>query len=1065
MINVLVIAVNDAPVAINDNFDLDENVEFDQAAPGLLDNDQDPDGEEETGELTAILVDGPTVVDHSSVPQAPGTLQLNPDGSFKYIPPSNVNGIATFTYKINDGLADSNVATVTIDIGERNIDPVARNDFTATPEDTPVEINVLANDTDANDGDQLFVIDLPTLGGAANGYVTFNANGNLTYTPFSGFAGQDTFQYTINDGSGGEDATATVTINVLATTNIPPIATDDSAVTTEDTDVTIPVLDNDLDVEDDVLTIVDFTPALRGQVVLNGDQFVYTPDPDFASTDQFTYRITDGRTIVGPATVTLFVSPVNDDPIALDDLVAAVEDTVKQFQDDDLIDNDSDVDNDTGDLEILSFTQPPNGHLTLALGVFTYTPDEGFNGDDTFNYQLWDQRGEPVEATVTITVAEAPDPPIAADDVGFTPEDTAVTIDVLANDEDPDEETLSISAIAVQPTNGTLVINGGSITYTPAADFFGLDTFDYTISDGNGPLSVDTATVTINVASVNDPPVANNDDYDALSGIQLTVTIANGLLLNDHDIENDVLKAVLVTPPTNGTLLFTDDGSFQYTPGPGFAGDDTFTYRANGGSNDSAPATVTIAVVNQVPFANNDFFSMTNTNDGTGVTFTPGVLANDNDGDAGDVLLAIYGSGPSNGALDFNQDGSFTYTPDPDFEGTDTFTYTASDGLDESDPSTVTVTVTLVPTHDPIANDDFYTVAEDTTLTVADGPGDIIDGQADGTGKDSDGDVTDTLVASLGSPPANGSFAFNASGSFTYTPNPDFNGTDTFTYTITDGVTDSNSATVTIEVTPVNDAPNAVDDTVATTQGEAVDVDVLANDEDVDSDPLIITVIGDPVNGVVELLGDNKIRYTPAPALVGEDTFTYTIVDGDPGGPATATVTVHIVGIAHAPVAVDDNDGTDEDVALNIAVTTNDTDEDGDILTPAIVTQPANGSVVVQVDLSVTYTPTLNFNGTDTFTYTVTDGFNVSDPATVTVDVAAINDLPTAVDDLAVTLQGDPVTISVLNNDTDPENDTLSIAGITQPADPGDGTVAVAGNTLVFTPAAATTGVVTLTYD
>ena len=1070
-INVLVIAVNDAPVAVNDNFDVDENIELVQAAPGLLDNDQD---EEEADELTAILVDGPTVVDHSSVPQAPGTLQLNLDGSFNYIPPANVNGIATFTYKANDGFSDSNVATVTIDIGERNIDPVARNDFAATPEDTPVEINVLANDTDANDGDQLFVIDLPTVGGAANGQVTFNANGNLTYTPFGGFAGQDTFQYTINDGSGGEDATATVTINVLATTNIPPIATNDSAVTTEDTDVTIPVLLNDLDVDGDTLTIVDFTLALRGQVVLNGDQFVYTPDPDFpgfgeASTDQFTYRITDGSTIVGPATVSLFVSPVNDNPIVFDDLIAAVEDTEKMFPDDDLIDNDSDVDNDSGDLEILSFTQPANGLLTFdpGLGVFTYTPDEGFNGDDTFTYQLWDQRGDPVDGSVTITVAEAPDPPVAADDVGFTPEDTAVTIDVLANDEDPDEETLSISAIAVQPTNGDLVINGGSITYTPAADFFGSDSFDYTIADGNGPLSVDTATVTINVASVNDPPVANNDAYDALSGIQLTVLVADGLLLNDHDIENDVLKAVLVTPPTNGTLLFSDDGSFQYTPGPGFAGDDSFTYRANGGSNDSAPATVTIAVVNQVPFANNDFFSMTNTNDGTGVAFAPGVLANDNDGDVGDVLAAIRGSSPSNGALDFNSDGSFTYTPYPDFEGNDTFTYTADDGLDESAPATVTVTVTLLPTHDPIANDDFYTVAEDATLTVADGPGDIIDGQVDGTGKDSDGDVTDTLVASLGSPPANGSFAFNASGSFTYTPNPDFNGTDTFTYTITDGVTVSNSATVTIEVTPVNDAPNAVNDTVTTTQGEAVDVDVLANDEDVDSDPLSITEISDPVNakGVVELLGDNKIRFTPAPASVGEDTFTYTIVDGDPGGPATATVTVLIVGIAHTPVAGDDSDGTDEDVALNIAVTTNDTDEDGDILTPAIVAQPANGSVVVEADRTVTYTPTLDFNGTDTFTYTVTDGFNVSDPATVTVDVEAINDLPTAVDDLAVTLQGDPVTISVLNNDTDPENDTLSIAGITQPAVPGDGTIAVAGSTLVFTPAAATTGVVTFTYD
>jgi VCBS repeat-containing protein len=1062
-INIIVFGINDSPVAQNDNFDTDENVELEQAAPGVLDNDTDDD---EGDELTATLVDGPAVVDFNGVGQSPGTLLFNLDGSFRYTPPHNVVGVATFTYTVNDSFDDSNVATVTIDIGEINIDPVARPDFTATPENTTVTINVLANDTDGNVDDQLFVIDLPDL--PDNGLVGFDTGGNLTYTPLFAFSGVDTFDYEVSDGRGGRTV-ATVTINVLAV-NFPPTATADSAVTSEDTEVTIDVLANDVDVNDsDVLALVDFTEPVHGEVLFSGNQLTYTPDPGYNGNDSFTYRITDGQLIVGPATVSIFISSVNDDPIGVDDTIETVEDVAGGLviTYGILLANDTDPDGDT--LTVFTFEQPGNGALeNNAAGLFfTYTPDLDFSGDDTFTYTVTDGRGEPATATVAITVDEVNDAPVANDDVAFVQEDDEVTISVLGNDEDLDtDDQLFISEIPIvsAPEHGEVTINGTTVTYTPVPNYNGPDTFDYTISDGNGGTA--TATVTVNVAAINDPPVARDDAYEAVSSVELVVAAADGVLFNDSDVEGDALTAILATPTTSGTLALAADGSLTYTAVPGFSGDDTFTYIAVGGTSGSEEATVTITVVNQVPFANDDFFSVNGgevLNVTVAGTLGDGVLANDHDQDA-DALTAILVSGPSNGALLFNADGTFQYTPNPGTGGEDTFTYTAFDGLDES--SSATVTITVSPTHEPIANDDFFNVDEDGTLAVADDANDIVEGN------DTDGDG-DTLIAQLVSPPQNGAFAFNSSGSFSYTPNPDFFGEDTFTYIVSDGVNDSNTATVTITVDPVNDPPEAVADAISTPQDEAVVIDVLANDTDTEADELFITDVTTtvPTKGTVTLLNDNTLLYTPNASAVGADTFSYTIEDLTAVGSSTATVNVLIVGVANAPEAVDDEVTINEDaVDTVIAAAANDSDADGDSLTATIETGPGSGSVTVNViagdpaSFSFTYNPDLNFEGEDSFAYTISDGFNVSEVATVTITIDAVNDLPIAVDDLAVTLEDESVAINVLTNDTDTENDTLTVSGITQPA-PAVGQLTLANNVITFTPAAGFTGVTMFDYE
>ena len=220
--------------------------------------------------------------------------------------------------------------------------------------------------------------------------------------------------------------------------------------------------------------------------------------------------------------------------------------------------------------------------------------------------------------------------------------------------------------------------------------------------------------------------------------------------------------------------------------------------------------------VNDAPVADGDTFT---TNEDT--PLTGNVLANDTDID-GDALTASLVDGPAHGTLALNANGTFTYTPSANYIGADSFTYTASDGTVTS--SIATVSITVSPVNDaPVANDDTFTTNEDTPLA-----GNVLT-------NDTDIDA-DTLTASLVDGPTHGTLTLNANGSFTYTPNGNYSGADSFTYTATDGTVTSSIATVTITVSPVNDAPVANGDTFTTNEDTPLAGNVLTNDTDIDAD-------------------------------------------------------------------------------------------------------------------------------------------------------------------------------------------------------------------------------------
>ena len=437
---------------------------------------------------------------------------------------------------------------------------------------------------------------------------------------------------------------------------------------------------------------------------------------------------------------------------------------------------------------------------------------------------------------------------------------------------------------------------------------------------------------------------------------------------------------------------------------------------------------------NVPPVANDDAATAV-----SGVAVTINVLANDTDSDGG-VLSVTTVSVPSNGVALDNGDGTVTYTSGAAFAGDDSFTYTVSDGQGGEGTATVTITVSVSSSNTPpIANDDAETAAEDSSVTI-----DLLANDIDADG--------DALIIASVTQPAAGTVTNNGDGTVTYTPDANFSGVDSFTYTVSDGRGGEDTATVTITVNGVNDAPIAADDSVSTTVGNPVSFNAVANDSDVDGDTLFVQSFAQPANGTVTNDGGGLLTYTPNESFAGADSFVYTVSDGA-GGAASATVTVTVSQI---DTVQDGVLSTSEDQPVTVVAI-----EPGSDVTLSAITQGQNGVVTDNGDGTITYTPNPNFNGTDQFSWTITFSFPGSATTVITVNVQPVNDAPQAVDD-QITIAGGTVVISVLSNDTDPDGDAITLTSVSQPS---TGTaVANADGTVTYSAPAGFSGIATFTY-
>ncbi|MEW5928318.1 MAG: Ig-like domain-containing protein [Gemmatimonadota bacterium] len=869
--------------------------------------------------------------------------------------------------------------------GGKGGSPTATDDAYTTAEDTPLSVaapGVLANDTDPQ-GDPLTA---SLVSGPAQGTLTLNANGSFTYTPAANFSGQATFTYKANDGR-RDSNTATVTITVTPV-NDAPVAVNDAYSTPEDTPLSVAapgVLANDTDPDGDPLTAVLVTGPASGTLTLDANgSLSYTPNAGFSGTDQFTYKANDGTVDSNVATATITVDDVNDAPTAVNDAYSTDEDTQLNVAAPGVLANDTDPEGNP--LTAVLVTGPAHGTLTLnADGSFTYTPAANYSGLDSLTYKANDGTSDSNTAKVTITVNAVNDAPTAVDDAYSTDEDVALNVaapGVLANDTDPEGNPLT-AVLVTGPAHGTLTLNAdGSFTYTPAANYNGPDQFTYKANDGTADSNV--ATVSITVSGVAEAPVAVDDAYSTDEDTALNVA-APGVLANDTDPEGDPLTAVLVTGPASGTLALDADGSFTYTPAAGFSGQATFTYKANDGALDSnvATVTITVAAVNDAPTAVNDTY--TTDEDVVLNVAAPGVLGNDTDPES-NALTAVLVTGPANGTLTLNADGSFTYTPAANFNGSDSFTYKANDGT--TDSNTATVTITVNPVVDaPVATNDAYSTNEDTPLSKS---------AAEGVLANDSNPEGGTLTAVLVSTTTNGVLSLSADGSFTYTPNADFFGTDSFTYKGNNGSGDSNVATVTITVNAVNDPPTAVADAYTTDEDVALVVaapGVLGNDTDPENSALTSVLVTGPAHGTLTLNANGSFTYTPAANYFGADAFSYKPNDGSGDG-NTVSVSLTVNPVNDAPVAGADAYDALGNVQAGIptsGVLGNDTDVDNPATDLSIVagtiSSTNGGTVVLSADGSFTYVSAAGFNGSDSFSYTVKDTEGATATGTVAMTV------------------------------------------------------------------------------
>ncbi|MDQ4145134.1 MAG: Ig-like domain-containing protein [Actinomycetota bacterium] len=843
--------------------------------------------------------------------------------------------------------------------------PTAKDDVLTTDEDTPGSVNVLSNDVDL-DGDPISVISNTN---GSNGTVSCGET-TCTYTPNAHFNGTDTFTYRVSDGTGADTGTVTVTVNPVED---PPNALDDSVGTAEDSGGTFDVLANDVDPDGDVVTITSNTNATNGTVSCTLIDCSYTGNANFNGTDSFTYTIADGKGGTDTATVGVRVVSVNDAPQAAADSLSAAEDSPATV----IVNaNDTDVDGDA--LSVSSSTDGADGTVSCLGGSCTYTPRRDFFGTDSFTYTISDGNGGSAEATVSVTVEPAPDVPTARDDTLTTPEDTEGTVNVLANDEDPDGDAISITS-NTNGANGSVICGASSCTYTPAPNFNGTDSFTYSISDGIG--DAQSATVSVTVSSVNDAPDASGDSMTTDEDQPTSLDV----LLNDSDVEGHALAVSSSTNGTNGTVTCSA-GSCTYTPAPNFNGTDSFTYTVTDGpgGSDTATVQVSVAPVPDAPNAIDDLLEISEDSVGS-----VNVFSNDSDADGDQLSISANTNGAKGSAT--CSGNSCTYTPQSDSHGSDSFTYTISDGQGGTDTATVAVEVASV-NDPPVASADSVSTTEDTPADI-----DVLANDSDVEGH--------ALSVTSRTNGAKGTVACSAS-SCTYTPSANSHGSDSFTYTVADGNGGRDTATVDVTVSSVNDNPSVADDSATTIRNTSKTINVLSNDADVDGDSLAITDETAGPNGGVSCSVDS-CTYTPAPDFIGSDSFTYTVGDGN-GGSATATVNVTVNEPNVAPTAgATPAEGAQINEGGSVSFgSESSSDPDGQI-----------ESYSWTVNDGRTFTgpsPTISFgdNGSFDVKLEVCDNEGACDDVTVTVGVANVNP--------AATFSSQPSTPLRINTNTPP---------------------------------------------
>ncbi|CAH1554456.1 tandem-95 repeat protein [Vibrio owensii] len=984
-VDVSVTPVNDPPVAGSTSYTVHEDNSITISDAQLLANSSD--------------LEGDVSIDSVSYSGNDGVLQINGDGTYTFSPNENFNGEVTLDVVVADEEGATDVTTAGITVLEVNDPPVAGPTSYTIDEDSVLtfsESQVLLNASDVEGDVELVGISYD----GPDGIFTVNDDGTCSFAPNENFNGQVQLDVTIRDEDGAEVDTV-INVNVLPI-NDAPVSGDLAYSVDEDGAITLSqeqLLSQASDIEGDDLTASDLTVDGNATVTANDDgSFTITPDADFNGDIDIQFNITDGTDTI-QATADLTVNPVNDLPVPQDQQFSVEEDGTLQFTDADLLAGATDIDGDNLTVDGISYTGSDGVLTDHGDGTYTFAPNENFNGDVSFSFGVSDGT-ETVPANVDVRVTPVNDPPVAGSTSYTVDEDNAITISdeqLLANSSDV-EGAVSIDSVTYSGTDGVFQDNGdGTYTFMPNENFSGDISLDVIVADEQG--AIDETTAGITVIEVNDPPVAGPTSYTVDEDSVLTFSESQ-ILANASDIEGDVELVGISYEGSDGIFTVNGDGTCSFAPNENFNGQvqlDVTIQDENGATVDTH-INVDVLPINDPPVSGDLAYTI---NEDSSITLSQEQLL----AKAGDIdsenLEAINLSTDDNATIQYNDDGSYTITPDENYNGDLDLTF---DIIDNDGGSVqVGLDITVNPVNDlPQAQDQQFTVEEDGTLLFTDA--DLLEGASD-----IDGD--DLSIENVLYTGADGVLTDNGDGTYSFAPNENFNGDVQFTFDVSDG-TGSTPAFIDVSVTPVNDPPVAGSTSYTVQEDGQItisDEQLLANSSDVEGDVALANVSYSGNDGSFVDNGDGTYTFTPNENFDGNISLDVTVIDQD-GATDTTTAGIDVIAVNDAPETSGIQAEVDEDNAITITqeqLLANATDIEGDDLVASnLQTNDPDATIVANDDGSFTITHTENFNGELDFTYNISDGEN-DVLTTLDLTVNPVNDAPEAGDEIFIQAEED----------------------------------------------------------
>ncbi|MGI9945671.1 tandem-95 repeat protein [Vibrio hyugaensis] len=984
-VDVSVTPVNDPPVAGSTSYTVHEDNSITISDAQLLANSSD--------------LEGGVSIDSVSYSGSDGVLQINGDGTYTFSPNENFNGELTLDVVVADEEGATDATTAGITVLEVNDPPVAGPTSYTIDEDSVLtfsESQVLLNASDVEGDVELVGISYE----GPDGIFSVNGDGTCSFAPNENFNGQVQLDVTIRDEDGAEVDTV-INVNVLPI-NDAPVSGDLAYNVDEDGSITLSqaqLLSQASDVEGEDLTASDLTVDGNASVTANDDgSFTITPDADFNGDIDIQFNIADGTDTV-QATADLTVNPVNDLPVPQDQQFSVEEDGTLQFTDADLLTGATDIDGDDLTVESISYTGGDGVLTDHGDGTYTFAPNENFNGDVNFSFNVSDGT-EIVSADIDVSVTPVNDPPVAGSTSYMVNEDNAITISdeqLLANSSDI-EGAVAVDSVSYSGTDGVFQDNGdGTYTFLPNENFSGDVSLDVIVVDEEG--AIDETTAGITVLEVNDPPIAGPTSYTIDEDSVLTFSESQ-LLANASDVEGDVELVDINYEGSDGIFTVNGDGTCSFAPNENFNGQVQLgvTIQDENGATVDTHINVDVLPINDPPVSGDLAYTI---NEDSSITLSQEqLLARAGDIDS-DNLEAINLSNDDNATIQYNDDGSYTITPDADYNGDLDLTF---DIIDNDGGSVqVGLDVTVNPVNDlPQAQDQQFTVEEDGTLLFTDD--DLLTGASD-----IDGD--DLSIENVLYTGTDGVLTDNGDGTYSFAPNENFNGDVQFTFDVSDG-TGSTPAFIDVSVTPVNDPPVAGSTSYTVQEDGQItisDEQLLVNSSDVEGDVALADVTYSGSDGSFVDNGDGTYTFTPNENFDGSISLDVVVIDQD-GATDTTTAGIDVIAVNDAPETSGIQAEVDEDNAITITqdqLLANATDIEGDDLVASnLQTNDPDATIVANDDGSFTITHTENFNGELDFTYNISDGeYDVL--TTLDLTVNPVNDAPEAGDEIFIQAEED----------------------------------------------------------